>query len=76
MVIIAELHAYLARAAEGDASECPPEIDVIWHAALAYPQAYQEYCLQNYGVIIDHITTRPGECHAKIQGHCRARIRR
>jgi hypothetical protein len=74
MVITPELFTYLSRAAHGDESECPPAIDADWHAALAYPQAYDKYCLENFGVVIEHLTNRPGLCKAK--AHCRAVVRR
>lgn len=73
MEMTTELFAYLSRAAQGDESECPPEIDVIWHEALAYPQAYDAYCLHHFGVLIDHVTDSPGLC--KAQAHCRAVVR-
>jgi hypothetical protein len=74
MVITKDLFEFLARAAQGDESECPPAIDADWHAALAYPQAYVKYCLENFGVVIEHITNRPGLCKAKVP--CRAGVRR
>ena len=73
MIMSPELFQYLARAAQGDDSECPPEIDAVWHACLAYPQTYEAYCLEHFGVVIDHISSRPDECHSL--GPCRARIR-
>jgi hypothetical protein len=66
MQITKELSAYLSRAAQGDESECPPDVDAVWHACLAYPQAYEEYCLKTFGVIIDHVTDRPAPCRGRI----------
>ena len=75
MEMTRELYAYLARAAQGDESDCPPEIDVYWHGCLAQPQEYKEFCLRHFGAVIEHVTNKPGPCHAKIQGLCRAKIR-
>jgi hypothetical protein len=62
MKMTRELFEYLALAAQGDESECPPDIDVIWHQALAYHQAYKDYCLENFGVLIEHVASSPGPC--------------
>ena len=74
MLITQDLHEYLARAADGYETDCPPDIDVVWHAALESPEAYEAYCLENFGVVIDYVVDSPGKCYAK--AHCRAHIRR
>lgn len=66
MNMTAELAAYLARAAAGDESDCPPEIDETWHACLAYPQAYEGYCLDTFGVVIDHVIDDAGKCYGHV----------
>jgi hypothetical protein len=75
MEMTRELFDYLARAAQGDESECPPAIDVVWHACLAQPQAYEAMCLETFGAVVEHVVNRPGERHANIQGPCHARLR-
>ena len=74
MELTRELIAYLANAAQGDQSDCPPEIDVQWHACLAHPQEYEDFCLKTFGCVIDHIAHRPGRCYARTR--CRAQVRR
>jgi hypothetical protein len=76
MVVTRDLFEFLARAAQGDESECPPHIDVDWHACLEHPQEYQAFCLNSFGVILEHVVNTPAPCRAKIQGPCHARIRR
>jgi hypothetical protein len=76
MEMTAELFEYLAQAAAGVESECPPAIDAEWHAWLAHPEAYATYCRTRLGVLIEHVVGPPAPCKAKIHGLCKARIRR
>ena len=74
MQITQELFEYLSRAAGGDESDCPPEIDAEWHACLARPKAYAAFCRTNFGSEIEHVVGPPGQSHDKIPGPCKARV--
>jgi hypothetical protein len=65
MELPAELVEYLTHAAHGEESDCPPDVDVYWHACLANPQEYEAWCLEFFGVVLEHVVDKPGECHAR-----------
>ena len=72
MDISDELFAYLARAAHGDESYCPLDIDAEWHACLTQPHDYRVFCLTHFGVLIAHVVNPPGHRRGKNQAPCKA----
>jgi hypothetical protein len=65
MKMTPELLDYLTRAADGDESECPPDVDEVWHACLAHHQEYEEFCRKSFGLLVEHVVNKPRECHAR-----------
>jgi hypothetical protein len=62
-----DLFEYLSRAARGEESECPPDVDEAWHVCLANPQEYEAWCLASFGVVVEHVTGGHGPCHGHVR---------
>ena len=59
---INELVQFLSRAAAGDESTCPPELDALWHRWLVIPKAYNSFCSEPFGVLVEHVAGDGAPC--------------
>ena len=79
-----ELVEFLGRAAAGDESNCPSELDPLWHRWLAFPNAYRAFCVRRFGTVVEHVIDEAGKCYGHIpvqssagidgQAPCRGRV--
>lgn len=77
-----KLSEFLRRAASGDDSPCPAVLDALWHRWVAFPKAYEAFCLRNFGVVIEHVVSAHARCYGRAiepivndGALCRARVK-
>jgi hypothetical protein len=69
-----ELHKFLEACATSE-KRCAPsaKMDKVWHCFLQFPLEYREYCLANFGCLIDHDPT-PKEANMEAYVYTREKI--